>query len=262
MYFLNNRLMTGGIFQTVLFLILLPVTSGADPVKVQETGKKVIEVYRDIQSMEDKWEDDRGKLEARYEKLKMEVESALKKRNRLQNRITALKKARSEAEREISETARIAEDLEEYLESIMHQVETNLNKGIPFLHKERSERIIEVNNTIAATDTTLAEKCRRVMEILKIEADYGNSADVYQNIIKIEELGRNDISVDVLRIGSASLFWRSPDGEKTGTWNHADKKWSTLPSKYNRDINRTIDMVMKRRPIELTKLPIGRLIKR
>ncbi len=249
-------------FKIILFLILFSSPLWGDPAKIQETGKKTIGVYQDIQSMEDKWENDKGNLENRYSGLKQEIESITKKRDRLQNRINSLKKARSEAEREISETARIAEDLQEYLDSIIEQVESDLNRNIPFLYKERSRRIQEVKSSISDPDTNLAEKCRRVMETLKIETDYGNSTEVYQDIISVEELGQNDVSADILRIGSASLFWRSPDGKNTGIWNHAEKKWKTLPSKHNRNINQAIEMVLKQRPVELTKLPIGRLIKR
>ncbi|MBN1904047.1 MAG: DUF3450 domain-containing protein [Deltaproteobacteria bacterium] len=258
-----NRLLKNLSLIAILFLVSMrfSVIAAEGPQDVQETGKKVIGVYQEIQLTEGEWQESRETQENRYNNLKKQIESLLKKKELLQNKIEALSRVRSEAEREIIETARISSELQEYLGTIIQQIEINLNAGIPFLYKERSDRIIEARNTISDPDATLAEKCRRVMETLKIETGYSNSADVYQEIIRVEEFGHNTLSVDILRIGAISLFWRSPDGQRTGVWDHAEKKWRPLPEKYNRKINQAIDIVLKRRPVELARLPIGRLVR-
>ncbi len=105
-----------------------------------------------------------------------------------------------------------------------------------------------------------AEKYRRLMEALEIEADYGQTTEVYQQSIMLDE-GTNDqmVMVDILRVGRLALFFRTPNGQKVGHWDRANEKWALLPDKYRRNINSAMEMALRRRTVEMVKLPLGRI---
>lgn len=249
---------------TILTVALtgLPCMADPDHIQLHETNIKAIKLYQKTQNIEDQWADEKDEMALKYKKLKSGMNIFQNKKEELQNRIDKLLAEQSEAVREISETRRIVNELKHFLISVIEHVEQNLQSGIPFLKKEREERVRDVKKTLSFQDTSLAEKCRRVMETLKIETNYGNTAEVYEEIITIEGISSKAVSVDILRVGRLSLFWRTPDGKITGQWNHEEKKWMTLPGSYRRDINKAMDMALKQRSVELVTLPIGRLIKR
>jgi hypothetical protein len=89
-----------------------------------------------------------------------------------------------------------------------------------------------------------------------VETEYGKSVEVNQAEI---ELQGAPIFVDVLRVGRLSLFWRTPDGAKAGTFDRATWSWVELPDRYNRTIGEAMDMASRVRPVQLIALPLGRI---
>lgn len=254
-----------GLFTGILttsVLLVMPCMAESTYRQVHDKNVQAVKSYQKAQKLEDNWAEEKSEMELEINNLESQIKSLRRKKKLLKLKVDSQLANKLEAEREIAETNRIVNGLQLFLESVIEQIEKNIQRGLPFLAKERSERIREVKAAMLHPNTSLAEKCRRVMEILKIETDYGNTAEVYQEIISIEEINSNTTSVDILRVGGLSLFWRTPDGKYAGHWNHADKKWELIGGSYVREINDAADMVLKHRSIELVKLPIGRLIQR
>jgi hypothetical protein len=74
------------------------------------------------------------------------------------------------------------------------------------------------------------------------------------------DLEGEQVLVEVLRLGRLALFCRTLDGRTTGLFDVATERWRVLPGKFNRDIERAADIAAKRRPVELLRLPIGRIV--
>jgi hypothetical protein len=163
----------------------------------------------------------------------------------------------AETLRMIKEADRINKELQTYLESVVTRLEGWIENDVGFLMEERKSRIASVKEVLARSDKTLAEKYRRVMEVLQIEAEYGRSVEIYRQTVQLK--GKERL-VDVLRVGRLSLFCRTPDGKLAGAFDQANGKWVALPSKYRREINKAADVADRRRTIELIKLPIGRIL--
>ena len=106
----------------------------------------------------------------------------------------------------------------------------------------------------------IAEKCRQIMEALKIETEYGQTVEVYQDTIRADgQASDHHMSADILRLGRLALFWRTPDGKTVGRWERDGETWSILPDKYRRPINDAMEMALKRRTVDMVKLPLGRI---
>src|SRR5262249_38297818 len=100
---------------------------------------------------------------------------------------------------------------------------------LPFLAQERQERIANLQRAMADPSVNQAEKCRRVLEAYRVEADYGRGLGAERYEIKVD--GHPKI-VDVLRVGRVALLYRTPDGGEAGGWDPSVKQWRVLPARY------------------------------
>ena len=131
--------------------------------------------------------------------------------------------------------------------------------GLPFLEEERTTRIEKLGVMLEDPDVTVSEKFRKLMEAVQIEAEYGNTIEVYpQQII----LGGKEIQTHIFRLGRISLFCQSLDQKTCGFFDLSENQWKILPKKYNRDIHTAIEIGSKRRPADLVDLPLGRISKK
>ena len=122
--------------------------------------------------------------------------------------------------------------------------------------EERAARLASLRLELARPDVSGAEKLRRLLEALQIEAGYGSTAEVYQERIVV---AGDSLHVDLLRVGRLSLFWRTPDGRRVGEYDRVAAEWTELPGKYKRSIARAMEMTTRRRAFDLIALPIGRI---
>jgi len=244
----------------VLFWLVFwvaPAAAESEAEQLQERVTQTIEIRQQTQKKEDAWAGKKAELIARYRSLKAQQEQLEKLKLKTERALSAQKARVAELERKIKETARIREGLQSYLESVVTQLEEFIKKDLPFLPEERAARISSIKGTLARADTPAAEKYRRVMEALQVEAEYGRTVEVYQDTVN---LNGQSILMDILRLGRLSLFCQTPDGKLVGHYNRAAGRWGLLPSKYRRQINRAVEMARRERTIDLVRLPIGRIV--
>ena len=247
---------------TAAFLLLLFAVQGQSEVgteadKIQEKVVKTIEVRQETQKKEDAWAGKKAELMARYRSLKANQDHLEKLKLKTERALSTQKALLAEFERKIKESARIREELQSYLESAVAQLEEFIKKDLPFLLNERAARLDSIKETLTRPDKPAAEKYRRVMEALQIEAEYGRTVEVYQDTI---DLNGQSVLMDILRLGRLSLFCQTPDGKMVGHYDRAAGRWISLPSRYRREINKAVDMARRERSIDLVRLPIGRIV--
>ncbi len=244
------------------FLFLMLVMHGQS---AAETGEKqlqekiiqTIDIRQQTQKKEDAWAGKKLKRMACYRSLKANQEHLEKIKEKTKSDLAAQKLKIKELERRIKESARISEELQFCLESVVMQLEEFIKKDLPFQSRERACRLASIKKTLTRPDGSAAEKYRRVMEALQIETEYGRTVEVYQETIALKN---QSVLVNILRLGRLSIFCQTPDGKIVGVYNQAAKAWTTLPSKYCRDIGKTIEMARHERTIDLVRLPLGRII--
>jgi hypothetical protein len=139
---------------------------------------------------------------------------------------------------------------------VFEDLEDWVGRDLPFLLDERNHRLDLLRSELVRPDVTGAEKLRRILEALQIEAGYGNTVEVDQQKIVVSG---EEIFVDMLRLGRVSVFWRTPDGKRVGEWDRGTAHWVELPGKYRRSIGYAMEMASRTRPIELISLPLGRI---
>lgn len=242
----------------LLLLLFMHRQSAAEtvPNQLQEKVTQTIEIGQQTQKKEDEWAGKKAELMARYRSLKTNQDYLEKLKLKTERALSSQKARLAEFERKIKESARIREELQSYLESVVTQLEEFIKKDIPFLLKERDARLALIEKTLALPDKAAAEKYRRVMEALQIETEYGRTVEVYQDTI---DLNGQSVLMDILRLGRLSLFCQTQDGKVVGHYDQAAGRWVSLSSKYRREINKAVDMARRQRTIDIVRLPVGRI---
>ena len=177
------------------------------------------------------------------------------RQKKLRRYITERQAKIAELEKGIAEQQVIARELEPFLDHTLEQARTFYQQGLPFLAAERRQRFAELESCLNSYEASLAEKLRRVLEMLQIEAQYGHQVEAYDQVLKLSGV---ETTVNVLRLGSIGLYYLTLDGEDAGWYNPEKGKWESLPGRFLEPIKEGLRMAMKQRAIDLVRLPVGK----
>ncbi|HET6348271.1 MAG TPA: DUF3450 domain-containing protein [Candidatus Krumholzibacteria bacterium] len=237
-------------------------TAALGPVHAQEgkslsdTVARTVATQQETQKKQEAWAEEKNDLTARYRAAMAQVDYLDKTRAFEQKEVNSLDASIAELNRRMVESVKLKDNLEDTLNVVVDHLENRVNKDIPFLMNERRERIASVREAIAKPELSAAEKLRRVLEALQVEANYGNTVDVSQERIKV---GDEEISADIIRIGRVSVFWRSPDGNRVGEFDRGTGQWVEMDRKYAHVVSDVREMVMRLRSTKVVTLPLGRI---
>jgi hypothetical protein len=250
-------------FRTACAAVVLTVFTALS-VSAQDGGdleKKVtgtVDIEKGTQQKRDDWAAEQAELTQRYRAATANVEYLLDRKAVEEKRLSALQDAIADLQRRLDESDRLNSSLQDTLSAIVGDLEAWIHRDLPFLLEEREARVADLQGEIARPDVTGAEKLRRVLEALMIEAQYGGTVEVNQESIM---LGEEKLFVDILRIGRISAFWRTADGRRSGEFDQASNRWVEFDNgKYNRNIGLAMEMANRMRPVELISLPLGRIV--
>ena len=224
--------------------------------KVEKYVTTSIAIRQKTQKKLDKWEHEKTQLIAEYERLKQEKE-ILDQQNKVlineklkhQNRLRSLVLQKHE-------NLKIQKEMLPFLQNVVVELSQLIAEGLPFLLRERKKRITGLKKIMGDPDTGIAEKYRKTMEALFIEAGYGNTTEIVREKIKING---NEVLEDVFRLGRMSMFALSLDHKSAAYFNIIENKWIILDKKYIKPVYSAMEISRKRRTAELVSLPIGRL---
>lgn len=223
---------------------------------LSDTVAKTVETQQQTQKKQEAWAEEKTDLAARYRAAKAQVDYLEKTKDFEEKEVGSLDAGIAELNRRMVESARLKDNLEDSLNVVVGRLDNWVKQDVPFLMEERQARLASVREAIAKPEVTGAEKLRRVLEALQVEANYGNTVDVSQERIKV---GNDEVSADVIRVGRVSVFWRSPDGKRVGEYDRGTKQWVELDRKYTNSISDVRDMVLRLRSTKVITLPLGRI---
>jgi len=224
--------------------------------KVEKTVNTSITTRQKTQQKLDIWEQKKTKLIARYDRLKQEAQFLDMQNKALTDEKLKHQKRLSSLVLQKQESVKIEKDMLPFLRNVLARLGKLISNGLPFLHRERRVRIEKLKKIMDNADVSIAEKYRKIMEALFIEAGYGNTTEILRKKIKISG---HQVVENVFRLGRISLFSLSLDHKSAAYFNMAENKWLPLDKKYITPIYAAMEMSRKQRSAELVSLPIGRL---
>ncbi len=260
----NPGIKKNGIWMLFLLMVMINFISLSIKVyagtiqKVKHDVGKSIDTRQITQKQTEQWQDLKSGLIARYDKLRYENE-ALNKSNKILNKEERKYiKLNNTLREQKNENLRIGKEMLPFLTSVVERLQNLIENDIPFLQKERINRLNKLKKIMGEIDVTIAEKFRKVMEALLIEAEYGNTIEVYQEKINLDG---NQVLGNVFRLGRISMFFLMFDKSKAAVFNVQDNKWTSLDEKYIPAVIAGVEMASKQRSVELISLPLGKIEK-
>lgn len=224
--------------------------------KIKKPVEDSISIRQKTQKNIEKWSEKKSMLEAEYDALVDNNKRLAIERDHLTQELESMQKRIEDLENQIKAMEKISEKLKPFLYGVYEKLSESVNQRLPFLQVERSERFANLKKTLDDPQIVLGEKFRKVMESLFIEAEYGNTVEVYQEKILLAD---EDFLVNVIRLGRISLFFETLDQETTGYFDLDENQWKILPQSANRDIRIAMEIGSKRRPADVVTLPLGRI---
>lgn len=125
---------------------------------------------------------------------------------------------------------------------------------VPFLPKERQQRLGQLNEMMDRADVAVSEKFRRVLEAYQVEVDYGRTIEAYAGNA---EVNGQQQEVNYLRIGRVALVFQSRDKKNMGIWDDKVKEWQPLDSSYRSQISKGLRMAKKQLAPDMIIVPIA-----
>ncbi len=245
---------TGMVF--FLALVWTGVGFAQAPGSLEKPVTEAVETASKAQGELDRWAKEKESLEVRYKSAQANI-AWLSERLRLQGNVEEeLDGDIAEYSRRLVEAGRLQVAIQDTLDAVLGRLEAVVAADLPFLQEERQGRLEMLESLNARDDVPAAEKLRRLLEAMIIEARYGETVEVTAGNIAV---GPRNIHADILRIGRLVTFWRTPDKKEFGTWDPATAQWIPLPGGERRAVNRAFDMAAHVRPTELISLPLGRI---
>ena len=113
-----------------------------------------------------------------------------------------------------------------------------------------------LKEVMADVEIGVAEKYRKTMEALAVEAEYGHTIEVYQDKITLAD---EAVLGNIFRLGRVSLFFLSLDQARAARFNVGSGRWELLDAAHIPAVASCLEIAAKRRPAELVNLPLGKL---
>ncbi|NPA25544.1 MAG: DUF3450 domain-containing protein [Deltaproteobacteria bacterium] len=247
-------------FLLVFLLVLSPggvslqASSSASRREIGQTVAATVTVQQDTERNRREWLTEKQQLQADIHAL--ELESRL-----LSVRVRRLKEYRSQRLEEIArlragleEMKAIGLELDPYLDELTGRLEELVAHDLPFDRQERELRLRQLRDELNRYDCRLAEKLRRVAEVLKIEAGFGRGFEVSEEDLLLDGAAT---TVQVLRLGRVGLYYLTLDGEQAGWFNRTTGHWEALPRTYHEAVKEALRMALKQRAFDLVRLPVS-----
>ncbi|MCH9025905.1 MAG: DUF3450 domain-containing protein [Proteobacteria bacterium] len=221
---------------------------------ILDAGGRNIRLAQASQDRVDKIVEQERELVDQYNTVNKEVDG-LKVYNALMAR---------QIQNQVDEMAKLAESID-HVTIIERQImplmlrmidglEQFISLDIPFLAKERTDRVEKLRDLMERSDVSVAEKFRNVFEAFTIENEYGRTISTYKDALTIAGGTRE---VEFLQIGRIVLLYQTMDGTFTGTWDKEARSFVELDSGAARtQVRQGLRMARKEIAPELLLLPI------
>ena len=158
-------------------------------------------------------------------------------------------------ETSIGDVAVIERQVLPMLARMVESLERFVGLDLPFLLKERNQRVERLRTLLERADVTVAEKARSVFEAYQIETDFGSTIEAYKGKLPLAD---GEFDADFLRIGRVALLYRTLGEAQFGYWNSREGSWQDLPATpYRRLIEKGLRVARQEIAPELISIPLN-----
>ncbi|WP_240778435.1 DUF3450 family protein [Shewanella polaris] len=148
----------------------------------------------------------------------------------------------------------LKQQLEPQLEVWYAMLEQQVFSDLPFDFDERKRRLAFLRSAMDKSELPLAERFRRLLDVVSIEVAYGYGQQVNQDVIVIDE---KPMQVNLLRLGRLAWFYMTPDEQQFGWFDRQTRQWNTIPLNEQGDLRLAMAITMNKQIAEIVNIPLG-----
>ena len=240
----------------LLPLALAAQAPGKSPDKLDQALKATTESNRassESQKRIDALDDSARSMLERYRAATWQAQQLSVYARQLEQLLGAQQAEKDSLRQQLVEIERTERELTPLMLRMLDSLDKFVTLDLPFLKQERRERVDKLKRLMADPEATSAERYRRLLEAYQIEIDYGRSLGVERAQVGSDGSARE---VDVLRVGRASLFYLTLDGEEAGRWDNAKKDWDPLDREWRNGIKKGLRIAREISAPDVLHLPM------
>ena len=207
----------------------------------QESQVRVDKVVTQTRSMEDQ-----------YRATLKEIDGLLIYNKLLELQIENQERVKVDLEQSIANVAIVNRQIVPVMTRMIDSLDQFIVLDVPFLNKDRTDRVNGLKELMSRQDVTVAEKFRKVTEAYQIENDYGRTIETYKDTLEVDGAF---LELDFLRIGRIALMYQSVDGKRSGVWNQDTQSWDDASDQRNQ-IKLGLSIAKKQVAPDLVILPV------
>lgn len=128
-----------------------------------------------------------------------------------------------------------------------------IDADLPFLPKEREQRLEKLRTLVTRADVSVAEKYRQILEAYLVEVQYGRTFEAYAGELTLPSGVQQ---VNFLRLGRMVLYYQTLGGGKSGLWQPLSQQWQTLDEAQNLTLRKAIQIARQQQIPSLINLPL------
>jgi predicted nuclease with TOPRIM domain len=193
------------------------------------------------------------KLLSEYKTVLKEIEGLQVYNRQLEKQVANQQKEMSDLSGAIDKVTVIERQITPLMLRMIDGLEQFVGLDLPFLMKERNDRVERLREMMERADVAASEKFSQILRAYQIENEYGRTMEAYTDQIEVNGAPR---VVDILKVGRIALVYQTSDGEETGTWDPTKKAWVTLDDSYTTPIRNGIRMARKQLSVDMLTVPI------
>jgi hypothetical protein len=148
----------------------------------------------------------------------------------------------------------LKQQLEPQLEVWYAMLEQQVFSDLPFDFNERKRRLAFLRSAMDKSELPLAERFRRLLDVVSIEVAYGYGQQISQDVIVID---KKPMQVNLLRLGRLALFYMTPDEQQFGWFDRQSRQWNTIPFNEQGDLRLAMAITMNKKIAEIVNVPLG-----
>ncbi|MCI5062611.1 MAG: DUF3450 domain-containing protein [Algiphilus sp.] len=200
----------------------------------------------------DTLDDETRALLQRYRETLREAETLERYNARIETMVRSQQEEISSKRDQLTRIDETNRQIYPHLEDLLETLERFVALDVPFLPRERRQRLQSLQAMMDRADVTVSEKYRRLLEAYQIELEYGRTIGSYEGTLGDGEAGR---SVTFLRVGRVALLYQTRDGREAGYWDR-ERAAFAKDNSYRDAVRRGLRVAEKRAAPELLRAPV------
>jgi hypothetical protein len=244
----------GAALLTGLMLMTMSVSASATTLAdIYQVADQINGTALRSQAKIDALTEETRKLLSEYKTVLKEIEGLRVYNRQLEKQIGSQEREMTDLANSIDQVTLIERQITPLMLRMIDGLEQFVSLDMPFLLKERNERIDRLREMMDRADVAVSEKFSQVLRAYQIENEYGRTMETYGDTIVIAGTERK---VDVLKVGRVALVYQTPDGEETGMFNRNSNEFVPVDDDYQSSVRQGIRMARQQATQDMFSIPV------